>query len=559
MGTAFFELTSVICIASVLAIVFRFFRQPLILAYILTGILVVSSGFATKDNTELLRSMGEFGITLLLFMLGLEMKIADLSSIGKSALVVGILQVVITLVAGFAVASFFGFSTVTSIYLALAFAFSSTIIVVKVLSDKHDLNSLYGKITIGILLVQDFFAIVTLILLSGGGNIANSLGSVIGVLFLKGLAVFGGVYLLSRFVLPSILHFAARSQETLFLVSLAWALGLAAFVSSPLVGFSVEIGGLLAGLSLSSSSEQFQIASRIRSLRDFFIILFFVFLGSQMQFSNFASLLPYVVLFLWFVLLVKPIVILSIMGAIGYRKRTSFLTSIHLAQVSEFSLIVAFLGHKLGHIDNSVVSLITITGAASFVFSNYFSVHANKIFRLYTPLLSLFEKKVTQKEEREELGELEDHVVLIGADRMGKNILEVLDEKVDNLIVVDFNPDIIEKLKEKGIKTLFGDISDIDIQENLRLDKAKLIISTVSDIEDTIYLLKGLKKVKTKAKVIVLAEDHQDARDLYRHGADYVVVPHLVGGRHVVKLLKDSNLEILDEFKSKDLKYLRVT
>src|SRR3989344_2233832 len=453
MSNIFFEITIIICLVSVFTIILKLLRQPAILAYILTGIIIGPFGQLQLQNLDAIKTMGEFGITLLLFMMGLEFNFKELKSIGKSVFIIGINQIILTGLAAYFISSIFNFPVLTSFYISIALTLSSTIIVVKLLSDKRELTSLYGKISIGVLLVQDFLAILVLIFLSGFNSENQSLNlSQLNLfsLFIKGVILFAVVALLSEKVFPKLIHLIAKSQEALFLVSIAWVFGLAAVVSSPTVGFSIEIGGFLAGLSLANAMENFQIASKVRALRDFFITIFFVSLGMQMQLGSLEKIMLPVIVFSLFVLILKPLIITSAMGFLGYRKRTSFLTGIHAGQISEFSLIIIFLGNKLGQIPTEISSLITAVGVITFVFSTYAISNANRLFKILSPCLWFFERKQTKRENigstEEDLGKLKDHVVLIGANRIGESILDAIDGLKDKVVVVDFDPQIVEKL-----------------------------------------------------------------------------------------------------------------
>lgn len=552
MSGILFEITIILVIAAFFTLLFRILRQPAILAYLITGIVVGPIGQIQFQNFDGLRMMAQFGVTLLLFMLGLELKINDLRSVGRSAFFIGVPQMVFTGIIGYMLALQFGFSSITSLYLAAAFAFSSTIIIVKLLSNKRDLQSLHGKIAVGILLVQDFAAVFILMLLSvftSAGTHTLSAPN-IALVLLKAVILFSLIIFLSKKVFPLVMDKFARSEETLLLFSLAWALGLAALVSSPPIGFSLEIGGFLAGLALANSSENLQIAARVKALQEFFIMIFFIILGMDMVVSGIGNVLLPILLLSFFVVLGKPIIIMLIMGIFGYRKRTMFQTGVHMGQISEFSFIILFLGNKLGHVSNEAVAIITAIGIFSFGISTYLSMYANKIYVFVKQYLSVFEfnlvKGMHETGDIGELDDLTDHVALIGANRMGRSILEALLEEGEKVIVVDFDPDIVRELKEKGIISVFGDIGDLDIQHRVKLHKAKLIISTVSDLEDNLYLLHGLRSVKDKPKVIVVARDFSDAKKLYDKGADYVVMPHFLGGKHLAKMIKDNTLEKLD-------------
>ncbi len=557
MDNAFFEVTLVIGIASLLSILFRFINLPSILAYILAGIIVGPMGLLHIENLELMRSMAEIGIALLLFMLGLELRFSELKSVGKVAILAGIGQVILTAIAGFALATLFGMSYIVACYIAIAVTFSSTIIIVKLLSDKKDLTSLYGKISIGILLLQDLFAIGTLIVLSG---LVNAQGSVsitdIGLMLLKAVFLFSVTLYLSQTVFPYVMNKLAKSTETLFLFSLAWAFGMSAFVASPVIGLSIEIGGFLAGLALANSYESYHISARTRSLRDFFITIFFVTLGMGMVFKSSPTLIFQGIAISLFVLIVKPIIVMAILGILGYKKRTSFFTGLVFAQVSEFSLIVIFLGSKLGHLNSDIISLVTIVSVITFGVSTYMIMNSNFLYKKLLPMLSVFERKGSLTEVRADVGELKDHTILVGVSRAGEGILEtIVKEKDHRLVVVDFNPDVVTALNEKNILTVFGDISDDELMDHIKVESARVIVSTVPDIDDNLRLIKSVKKSGSRAKIILLAGNKLEAKTLYSAGCDYVVIPHVTGGSHIAKLLKE-DLEAIEAYREKDLKNL---
>lgn len=557
VGELYLEITILIGLATVLALIFRLLKQPPILSYILAGIIVGPVGLFHISNGEVLHSFAEIGITLLLFMLGLEMKFKDLRSVGKVALYTGIGQIVFTSVIGFGICLLLGFSALASLYIAVALTFSSTIIVVKLLSDKKDLKSLYGKISVGFLLVQDFVAIIALIILSGFNTGDTQISPITFLLLtLKAAVIFGWVILLSKTVLPRLMNFVAKNTEILFLFSLAWAFSMAAFVSSPLIGFSIEIGGFLAGLALANTAQNIQIVSRVRSLRDFFITIFFVTLGMKMIFADFSTIfLPSVLLSL-FVLIGNPIIVMIILGLMGYRSRTSFMAGLTVAQISEFSLIVIFMGNKIGHVDDSVVSLLTIVGAVTFIISTYMIMNSNYLYKKLSPILKFFERKEIH-EILLPTSELKKHVVLIGANRMGESILEALLAKDEKVVVIDFDPDVIDRLKKKNIQCYFGDVADPEIQEHVNITDARLIMSTVPDVDDNLLMLQSLKRKKKDILIVVFALETDDAKALYKAGADYVVLPHLAGGRHIAKILVDEkHLELIEEYRMRDKNYL---
>lgn len=560
MGNLFLDITIIISIAAFLSLIFRILKQPEILAYILTGIIVGPFVIMGPANQNVLQTMSQIGITLLLFMVGLEIRVSDLFTFGKTLLVIALGQIFITFTIGFLIASALGMTVLTAFYIGIALTFSTTVIIVKILSDKRDLHSLYAKISLVILLAQDLLAILLLMFLSGFYQGTSGVSVIqLVMIALKGIVLFGWVIFLSINVFPKLFEFIAKSSETLFLVSIAWVLGLTAIVSSQYVGFSIEIGGFLAGLALANSIVNYQIIAKAKILRDFFIVIFFVLLGAQMSFANLPQiLLPAIILSL-FVLIGKPIIVMFILGFIGYRKRTSFLTGITLSQISEFSLIIIFLGGRLGHIPQNIVSLITLVGLISFTFSAYIIQNGNKLYLFFGKKISFLERKTGKKDEIMPIDgfeNLKDHIVVVGGDQMGKSILDALEDLKDEVVLIDFDPGVVKEVGGKKVHRLFGDIADLDIQEKAQIDSAKLVISTIPDAEDSLLLLKELKHENRKAKVVVMALDSHDAKLLYKAGADYVILPHLAGGRQIAKILSEKSLSDIDSLKKKDLEYL---
>ncbi|MEK7451319.1 MAG: cation:proton antiporter, partial [Patescibacteria group bacterium] len=545
------ELAIVILIAAGLGIIARFFKQPVILAYIAAGIIIGYFGFFHLNDKETFRIFSDLGIMFLLFLVGMEINYASLRLVGKASLLIGLGQIIFTFAIGFAIALFFGFSQLASAYIAIALTFSSTIIIVKFLSEKKDMNSLYGKISVGFLLVQDFVAILILVLLAG---IEAGKGFELSGIFLtmiKGIGLFVLMLVLGRKFLPLIFDKISRSQELLFLTSLAWLFIVSAVVNK--IGFSIEIGGFLAGLALANSAEHFEISSRVKPLRDFFILIFFVILGSSVVFSNFSGLTFYIIAFSFFVLIGNPIIVLIIMGLMGYRKRTSFLTGLTVAQISEFSLILAALGLKVGHIGENVVALITAVGAVTITLSTYLIIYGDKIFTYLSPYLKIFERRKTT--ENGDFGkEFEKPIILIGSHRTGQSIAFNLPKK--DLLIIDFDPDIIGQLRKHDFSYLFGDINDSDIFERANFESARLVISTSPDLEDNLLLLSRLKILKNRdqMKAVLRARTEKEAEILYANGADYVLLPHFTAGQYLGKTVSvDPELKILEQLKNKDL------
>lgn len=566
MNPLFLELTGILVVAGLIAYLLHFFKQPSIVAYLITGLLIGPLALYKLQHAEILHGLADIGITLLLFMVGLELDISQLKKIGKSAVIAGISQILVTTGLGFGLATLLGFAWLPSLYLALAMTFSSTIIAVKLLSEKKDMHRLYGKLTIGIFLVQDIAAIIILILLGGtsessGMNILGSgLTGVIIFTISKAFMIGVVVVLLSRYVLPKLVQSVLKNDEMVLLFSLGWALGLASVFSAPFIGFNAAIGGFVAGLALANSGGHFQISGRIKSLRDFFIIIFFIVLGSQLVINNFQSAIIPAIIITGFVLIGKPIIVAIILGLLRYKARTGILSGITIGQVSEFSLIILALGLSAGHIDNRTVTVVTMVGIASIAISSYAIIYSHVIYKKF---LAKFVNKIEAKRGQtiSELDEqqLENHIIIIGAHRLGTHITKWLQSKKENFVVLDINPAIVNYYTNQGIPAICDDISDPFIQDVLNIQSAKMIISTAPDYHDTLVLLNALKGSHRRIKTIVTAADEQDAITFYKNGASYVLLPHFIGGVHLAEVVENSietgNLRIIREQHIKTLKH----
>lgn len=558
MPPAFLELTSVLVLASILGIVARVFKQPLILAYIFSGVIIALLGFFKSFNIEVLELFANLGIAFLLFLVGIDLAISDLKYVGKAAIYTGIGQIVFTALVGFILLNALGFAAVGALYMAVALTFSSTVIIIKLLSEKHDLQSLYGKIAVGFLLVQDFVAIFALMLLSGfGGSTAPSVATVAWIL-VKGAILVGITYLASRTFLKYLLKLTSTSNELLFIFAIAWAFALSTLAAQ--MGFSIAIGAFLAGLAIASSAYRIQISARVKPLRDFFTVIFFILLGASMAVGASDILLSHVVILSLFILIGNPLIVLAIMLTLGFRNRTSFLASVTTAQISEFSLILMAVGHSLGHVTSQMVSLVASVGIVTITLSSYLILYGDKIWRFLERPLGRLVPQTPHDPYVVNREALSGHIILVGAEQMGWDILEFLKKKVNKklIVVVDFNPQIASSLVASGYNAVFGDIADPEVLEELELARAKLIVVTDPDINDTYGLIKFAKSKGFGGPVVATSYWIHDAVKLYEHGADYVVVPEEIGGHHVAEVLAKNweHLEKIKKTRSKNFEEL---
>lgn len=564
----FSEIALVVVFAAGFGFVAHYLKQPTLVGYLFAGIFLaalINAGVIPQDLHVLMNTFSKLGIAFLLFLVGLEMNWGSLRAIGKPALWTALGQIVFTFGIGFVILLVLGIELYPALYISIALTLSSTIIIVQLLSQKRDLQSLYGKIVVGFLLVQDFVALLALIFLAGLSPQVEENISMISTLGIFALSlVKGGILIilsliLSKYVFPKVLDFLGKSQELLFVFGNAWGLGLAALMASPYIGFSYEIGGFLAGLTLASSVEHAQLASRIRPMRDFFIMLFFVLLGSQLVFTNISAIIVPTILLSLFVLIGNPLIVMFVMSALGYRLRTSFLASLTVAQISEFSLIIAARGKELGHLTDSEVSLVTLVGVITITISSYLILHGDELYSFLRPSLKWMEFRGGKLEKVFEANiPYANHVILLGVHRMGANILSALKAIEEQYVLVDFDPAVVEKYSGRKEPIIYGDISEDEIKETAVLHRARAVISTIPDFDDNVHLLQYIKKENPKAIVIVTAENEWEAKELYELGAQYVILPHFIGGLQIAQAIKrDQDFEHLDKLREHDLSLMR--
>ncbi|MFH0937618.1 MAG: cation:proton antiporter [Candidatus Daviesbacteria bacterium] len=560
-NSLFLQLAIVLGFAALVGFGVRLLRLPLIIAYLLVGVLLASLQLFDINTSQVLNFLPQIGITFALFFVGMELDLKELKNLGKAVAITSFLQSVIAFSAGFFIATAFGFQAPESVYLGIGLSFSSTIVVVKVLLEKKDLSSLYGKLSLGILLIEDLVAIIVLMLMAiGTSSLSLGLQGSLPILLLlgKGALLFIIALVLSRYFLAGIFSAMAHSSELLFLSALAWCF---IFVTaSTLLGFSVVIGAFLAGLALANSPFHFEIQGKVKPLRDFFVTLFFVYLGSQVVFSELPKVLPLIVLFVTYAVLLKPIVFLLILGACGFRKHTIFQTAVHLSQISEFSLIIIIVGLQIGAVSQSALTAMALTGVISIIISSLLINSSKRIYNFLSPVLGFFERKdkAQKMDSAQEVIVMEDHVILIGAHRMGGEIIKFLKKEDVPFTVLDFNPEVVDKLALDKVEVIYGDLGDPEILDVLNLEKSKLIISTAANLDDNLMLLSELKRRKARAVTIVRGSSAAETESLYKAGADYVILPEIVSGDFVAQVLRSHwpNMEFFKNRKKIELEKL---
>ncbi|HEX6349026.1 MAG TPA: cation:proton antiporter [Candidatus Dormibacteraeota bacterium] len=528
-----------ICVtaAALLALVGYRLRQPLILAYLVTGVVIGPHVLQLVGNRQAISTVSEIGLILLLFVIGLEIDLKRLLGAGRAVAAVGFLQVPVCIALGLA---FFGLlpglggGRYTVLYLAACMSMSSTMIVVKLLYDKHDLDTLPGRITLGALVFQDVWAVA---MLAVQPNLSNPDLRPLAISLLEGIGLVVWALAMSRYVLPRVFRAVAKAPELVLVTALAWCFFLAAAAS--LAGLSREMGALIAGVSISTFPYSADVGTKVGSIRDFFVTLFFVALGMQIPVPS-PNLLLLAAVAAAFLVLSRAVVV-PILYASGLGQRASILPAINLANISEFSIVIASLGFSRGHVDSSVVTIVILTFAVTSISSTYMIAGSDRVYRLLHRVLQLLRIPDLDRENQEiELAHAAADVVFLGFFRDASSVLHEFEHYgrrrirhrlLRRMVVIDFNPHVVGELRRRGVPCIYGDISDVETLARAHLDNVRLVVSSITDAvlrgTHNRALLAHAKQVWPQAAVILATDHVPEALEFYEAGADYVFIPRM--------------------------------
>ncbi|RMB04850.1 cation:proton antiporter [Eilatimonas milleporae] len=529
----FYEIAALLVLAASAGFVGLLLRQPLIVSFIAVGIIAGPSVLDIAQSEEHIDLLAELGIALLLFLVGLKLDLKLVRTLGPVALMTGLGQVAFTTIFGFLIGLALGFDTVTSLYIAVALTFSSTIIIVKLLSDKREINSLHGRIALGFLIVQDLVVVMAMIVLSALGVGAAGNAALIDVLlvFGYGAMMLAAVGLFIRFIANPLVERLSRAPELMVSFAIGWAALLAAI--GYYLGFGKELGGLLAGVSLASTSFREAIAARLASLRDFLLLFFFIALGASLDLSILGASVSAASVFALFVLIGNPLIVLAIMGAMGYRRRTGFLAGLTVAQISEFSLIFMAMGVSIGHVTEQALGLVTLVGLITIAASTYMITYSHQLYDLIDPLLKTFERRTAGgKEDAWTPGDGAYDAIVFGLGRYGLAIALELKDAGFRVLGIDFSPIAVRNARARDFDAIFGDATDPEFLAHLPLDGVRWAVSAVPDHDTGLThddprqsLITALHGLNFEGHVAVAAHSRTAADRLKSAGADLVLLP----------------------------------
>ena len=546
--------------ATALAFLAYLTKQPLLLAYLAAGAAIGPQfGFGWVSSQSDIKIITEIGLILLLFMIGLELNLNKLKESGESLLATGIFQFILCAAMGFGFFMLLGFTIgepfeyrifgvkvlggqYDLLYLAVCLALSSTTIVVKLLYEKFELGTLAGRLTLGVLVFQDIWAIVVLSLQS---SLANP--QILGILrdFSQAALLIVISLVLSKYVLGYIFRKIARLPELMLVASLGWCFlicGLAGFF-----GLSLEMGALIAGVAISTFPYNLDIISKIVNIRDFFITLFFVALGMEIPnpLDNLGMFLVAGAAALFLIasrfLSVYPILYLLKNG-----NRVSLLTSINLSQLSEFALVITAIGLKSQHIVPDIQTIIIFVFVITSISSTYMIKYNQQLQAVLGKIAARVGFKDLESPLADEPAEAPKAIALLGFFRVASAFIREIEDVAvnlkDKIVVVDFNPQVLRRLPRHGIKVVYGDISNPETLHHAGIDEAKIVISTISDEilvgTNNLRLIDQMKKISPKARIIVTAETPSRALEFYNAGADYVYLPNRLAAQHLLTVVE---------------------
>lgn len=545
--SSFIEIAVLLVLTAVVGFVGTALRQPLIVSFIIVGLLAGPSLLNIVHSKEKIELLSELGIALLLFLVGIKLDVKLIRAIGPVSILTGLGQVIFTSVVGFGIGLLLGLNYVTSLYVAVALTFSSTIIIVKLLSDKREIEALHGQIALGFLIVQDLVVVFSMIILAAIGMGTEQSGgssSIILQVLISTIVLVGVVVIFIKYIANPLTAQLAKSPELLVIFVLAFATLFAA--TGKLAGLGMELGGLLAGVALATTPIKETISSRLAPLRDFLLLFFFIALGASLDLALLGDQLFEAMVFSLFVLIGNPLIVLIIIGALGYKKRTGFLAGLTVAQISEFSLIFIAMGVSLGHLVNETLGLVTLVGIVTIATSTYMITYSHRLYDFLEPYLHHFERKETPREVNITVSSDKHRydLIIFGLGRFGTSIALQLQANGISVLAIDFNPDALVLARQQGVSTIYGDATDAEFVAELPLAKASWIVSTMPThhlglvIDDTRKTVVQLSKAAGfTGKFAMVSHTDREEEALTRAGIDLILRPYTDAATRATELL----------------------
>lgn len=531
-------------VAGLFSVMFVKLRIPAIAALLGAGVLLGPAGLEAVKDRASIDTIANLGLTLLLFVIGLEVNLKSLLASGRVLIVTGLLQVPLSLGVGFGAFLLLGLTgwslvegVYPALYLGVACAFSSTLLVVKYLQEHLRLDTVAGRLCVGLLIFQDIWAIVFLALQPSftDPSITPILLTFVGTFVLLGLAI-----VLARLVLSRAFHTVARSPELVVTVALGWCFGVGLFGANlthfaDLLGIhagisvSMEMGALIAGATIATSPYAHEVVSRVVHLRDFFVTLFFVGLGMSIPVPDGFAVLALAAIVAAVAIALRYLLFLPLLYATGLDRRNSVAVSTKLAQVSEFCLVIAYLGARLGHVSGAHVSVVIFAFVLTALLTPLLFATADELYaRLRTILEAIGIRSRGIKAETE--AHEPPRLVLLGFHRIASALLNELErlhpDLLPHTLVVDTNSKIHPQVRDRGVQVSYGDAASLEVLRHAGVGAAEVIVSTVPDEllkgTNNEHLVKQLRALAPKAIIIANCTTVSGVARLRAAGADHV-------------------------------------
>ncbi|HDD46241.1 MAG TPA: hypothetical protein ENG42_02105 [Candidatus Aenigmarchaeota archaeon] len=526
-----FDMGLIIVFSTILAYIARALKQPLVVAYVISGIILGPLGLGLIVNSAEIMVLAELGVAFLLFGIGLEIDYKALKNVGIVSASGACIQMILTFIFGYMVAFFFSISPMERIYIALLASFSSTMIVTKLLVDKKEIRTLHGRIMIGILIFQDLAAIISISYLNAIGRLSPNL---LGMVFINGIGLFSLAILLNRFFFPRVLDYAATNHDIFFLTAITTFFF---FISlSYILGFSIAIGAFIAGLALANFPYNIEIIGEARALRDFFSTIFFSTLGMQLNVFVLKDMFAFFILMLVLLIVVKPMLLIAIYNIFGYGSKTALDIGLGLGQGSEFMFIIASLGLLHAHISNEVYSLIISIIVISIILTPYLmrlrdfiNERVLRSERVAGMIKNHAIKKLSSLPKK-----IKDHIVVIGCHRTGSLVINYLKNKGYDFVAIDHDPEVIKDLIKRKIYAIYGDAENMDVLSSAGIEKASIVVLAMPDVEASLFVTSKLKKVNPGARILAIAHTEEEAKKLHIAGCDFVIIPEIASSEKLV-------------------------
>ena len=532
-------------------------KQPALLGYIASGVVFGNVLASTIDRT-FLQQIADVGVTLLLFTIGVEFSFRRLRKVLNVVLWPAAAQILVTVLVALLLFLWLGFGFLPALYIAVAAGLSSTAIVVKVLSERGELETVPGELSIGWLVVQDLSVVPLMILLPTLVHIQSAgvitfwavVSGVFGSLIKSGIALIVIIYL-GRRGIPKFLNIAsAINNREIFLLCTIGIVFLSALVTYAM-GLSAALGAFIAGLLISETSQNHAIFAEVRPLRDLFAVVFFVSLGMVLPIAAVTRVLPLLFGVAVVILLVKWFLVFGLTRYLGNHRKTAFLVALAIMQMSEFGFIIAREGVDAGVLNQErYIFLVALTFLTMFIGTTLFSQGNHVYYWFYKTLGRFLPRLFSTKQElspnAEELA-ISHHIVICGYGRVGKYIGRALELTDIPYLVVDYNQTTVAQLRAKGVTVVYGDPADKDVLDYAQVDFAKAVVIAIPDRHTQEMIISNAQTLNRHIRIICRTHHEEDQRYLKSLGVQTIVQPEFEAALSVIgRLLPEFGVSAAD-------------